>query len=127
VRDCADVIISQIEAVAKAKELFPDLIYSQSYEALVNKPEEEIKSLVKWLGWNWNSCYLSPHHNRRAVNTASVLQVRSPINNRSVNGWMNFLELLAPAVPILSEHHLFKGLADEFEEARSRAASEKTQ
>ena len=48
---------------------------------------KEIKALIKWLNWEWNNSYLSPHLNKRSVSTASNVQVRYPINSNSIGGW----------------------------------------
>ena len=66
-------------------------------------PNKEIKSLINWLGWEWNESYLSPHLNDRAVYTASDIQVRSPINSKSVGGWKNYKEMLRPAMEIITK------------------------
>ena len=42
---------------------------------------KKIKTLISWLGWEWNKSYLSPHLNLRTVSIASNIQVRSPINS----------------------------------------------
>ena len=70
---------------------------------LVSNPNQEIKSLISWLGWKWNDSYLKPHLNQRAVSTRSNVEIRSPINSKSVNGWKNYKEMLKPAIEILTQ------------------------
>ena len=48
---------------------------------------QEIKKLLNWLRFSWNENYLKPHKNKQGFFTASNVQVRSPINNKSVGGW----------------------------------------
>ena len=72
------------------------------YDVLVTNPETTIKSLIKWLGWQWNENYLSPHNNQRTVLTASDVQIRSPINPKSIGGWKHYKNMLEPAMSILS-------------------------
>ena len=66
-----------------------------------NNPEKTIKSLIKWLGWDWNNDYLYPHINQRPIFTSSDVQVRSPINSKSIGGWKNYEEILQPVFKIL--------------------------
>ena len=92
------------------KNLFSSSIYQIDYDLLVTNPETTIKSLIKWLGWQWNDDYLSPHKNQRTVLTASDVQIRSPINRKSVGGWKNYKNMLKPAMSILSTTDQFKDL-----------------
>ena len=90
------------------KNLFSSSIYEMDYDLLVTNPEPKIKSLIKWLGWQWNKNYLSPHKNQRTVLTASDVQIRSPINPKSIGGWKNYKNMLKPAISILSATDQFK-------------------
>jgi len=105
--DSAEVLIEQEKAMSRYKKLFSQSIYTFNYDNLVNSPELELKKLLAWLGWDWNNKYLSPHKNNIAINTASVLQVRQPINNKSVGGWKNYLKILEPSRRLLIESKLF--------------------
>ena len=92
------------------KKEFNRDIYSLNFDALVTNPSEEIKSLILWLGWNWNDLYLSPHLNKRKVSTRSNVEVRSPINTKSLGGWKNYKKMLNPAINILSETERYQKL-----------------
>ena len=92
------------------KKRFKSKIYDLNYDSLVTNPTEEIKSLISWLGWDWNDKYLSPHLNPRAVSTASNIQVRSPINSKSIGGWKNYKEMLRPAMEIIIKKDKYKNL-----------------
>jgi len=89
---------------------FKNHIYSLNYDKLVTHPTEEIKSLIGWLGWNWNDLYLSPHLNNRKVSTRSNVQVRSPINTKSLGGWKNYKEMLRPAMEIITQKETYRDL-----------------
>ncbi len=101
--DCANVYLDQEKIMTHYKNKFRSKIYDLNYDLLVSKPNQEIKSLIYWLGWEWNDAYLSPHLNPRSVSTASSVQVRSPINSKSIGGWKNYKEMLKPAIDILSQ------------------------
>ena len=102
--DCAEVYSDQEEIMKIYKKKYQSIIYSLNYDKLVNNPEDELKALINWLGWQWNDIYLSPHLNKRTVTTRSNVQVRSPINSKSVGGWKNYKEMLKPAIEILMKN-----------------------
>ena len=108
--DSAKVYIDQDEIMRTYKKEFRSDIYSLNFDALVTDPTEEIKSLILWLGWNWNDLYLSPHLNKRKVSTRSNVEVRSPINTKSLGGWKNYKKMLNPAINILSETESYQKL-----------------
>ena len=85
------------------KHRFRAKIYDLNYDSLVSNPSKEIQSLISWLNWKWDNKYLSPHLNRRSVSTASSIQVRSPINSKSIGGWKNYKDMLKPAIEILTQ------------------------
>ena len=87
--------------MAEYKKKYSSKIYDLNYDNLVNNPLNEIKPLITWLGWQWNNIYLSPHLNQRSVLTASNVQVRYPISNKSVGGWRNYKNMLQPAIKTL--------------------------
>ena len=96
--DIARVLINQHKLMQTYKKLFPKHIFSVDYDNLVSKPELEIKKLINWLNFEWNENYLSPHLNIRNVSTTSNVQVRSPINKKSLSGWENYKVLLSPVI-----------------------------
>ena len=108
--DCAGIYLDQEKVMKKYKNRFPSKIYDLNYDSLVTNPNQEIKSLIKWLGWEWDDSYLSPHLNTRSVSTASNIQVRSPINSRSIGGWKNYKEMLKPAIEIITQIDRYRDL-----------------
>ena len=96
--------------MSKFKNKFRSKIYDLNYDSLVTNPTQEIKSLISWLGWDWNDKYLSPHLNPRSVSTASTVQVRSPINSKSIGGWKNYKDLLKPAMEIITQNNKYQNL-----------------
>ncbi len=108
--DSAAVYYDQDEIMKIYKKEFKELIYELNYDELVTNPSEEIKLLIRWLGWEWNDLYLSPHLNNRKVSTRSNVQVRSPINRKSLGGWKNYKEMLRPAMEIITQKDKYKYL-----------------
>ena len=108
--DCAEVYLDQKRVMYEYKKRFRENIYDLNYELLVKNPDEEIKCLINWLGWEWNKSYLKPHLNQRSVMTASDVQVRSKINSKSIGVWKNYKEMLIPAIEILVQDDEYKNL-----------------
>ena len=108
--DCAEVYSDQEEIMKTYKKEFRSQIYDLNYDELVTNPLREIKSLIKWLGWEWNDAYLSPHLNKRSVFTRSNVEIRSPINSKSVGGWRNYRDMLKPAIAIIAKIEKYKKL-----------------
>ena len=108
--DSAKVYLDQEQIMNIYKDRFRQKIYDLNYDLLVKNPHKEIKSLINWLGWEWNESYLSPDLNERAVYTASDIQVRSPINSKSIGGWKNYKEMLRPAMEIITKKDKYKDL-----------------
>ena len=112
--DCTKVYLEHDHVMTEYKKIFPNKIYDFNYDSLVTNPKEEIKSLIEWLNWNWNNSYLSPHLNNRTVSTASDVQVRFPINSKSLGGWKNYKELLRPVIEYIANYDKYSYLIDQF-------------
>ncbi len=110
IEDCAKVFLNQEKVMNIYKKQFSSNIFAVNYDLLVTNPKTIIKPLIKWLGWEWNEKYLSPHKNQRAVLTASNVQVRSPINSKSIGSWKNYKEILKPAIEILTKTDKYREL-----------------
>ena len=108
--DCAKVYLNQEKVMNEYKKKFPKKIYDLNYDSLVSNTNQEIKSLISWLGWQWDDKFLSPHLSKRSVSTASNIQVRSPINSKSVGGWKNYKDMLKPAMEIIVKEEKYKNL-----------------
>lgn len=96
------------------KELFPNRIYSLTYEDLVSDQEQKTRELLDYCELPWQDNCLSFYDNISAINTASTLQVRQPMYNKSIGAWKIFAEQLAPAARILG---LDKNKAEETDTA----------
>ena len=108
--DCARVYLKQEETIRKFKDRYRSYIFDLNYDKLVSEPTHEIKSLISWVGWEWDSAYLYPHLNPRSISTASSVKVRSPINSKSIQAWKNYKDLLMPAINILESSEQYKNI-----------------
>ncbi len=104
------VYLDQEKIMSIYKDRFRPNIYDLNYDLLVKNPHKQIKLLINWLGWEWNESYLSPHLNLRAVYTASDIQVRSPINSKSIGGWKNYKDMLQPTIKLLTQTERYPNL-----------------
>jgi hypothetical protein len=68
----------------------PGRVLSLQYEQLVSDPENQIRRLLDFAGLEFEPACLSPEQARRAVNTASALQVREPIHARGIGHWQRY-------------------------------------
>ncbi len=71
------------------------------YEELVSSPETEARDILNFLGLPWDPAVLAPEAVERPIATASRLQVREPINPRSVGRWRRYEAQLAPLMDAL--------------------------
>jgi hypothetical protein len=68
------------------------------FEALVTEPELWIRTILAHCGLAEEPQVFAPHENRRAVATASAMQVRQPINRRGIGSAEPYREYLEPFV-----------------------------
>ena len=81
-----------------------DEIFEVQYEELVTDQEPISRQLIEHVGLEWDNTCLDFHENKRAVKTASNLQVRRPIYNNSIDRWRRYEKQLAPLVAMLENH-----------------------
>ena len=101
--DAAKLLIAHERALQIPKKKHPHKIFTFDYDLFVNAPEANLRKLLTWLDLEFNPDYLHPEKSTTSINTASVIQARKPISNRSVGGWKKYENLLKPALKILQE------------------------
>tara|TARA_B100000989_G_scaffold263756_1_gene215811 strand:+ start:417 stop:2057 length:1641 start_codon:yes stop_codon:yes gene_type:complete len=69
---------------------FKERIININYENFVNNFENEIRSLIKKLGINWEENIKNYSKNARPVQTASLLQVRGSIKKNTSEEWKKY-------------------------------------
>ncbi len=84
------------------KEL-PNNFTIVKYEKLVNNPEVEAKKIMKFCDLSWQASCLDIQGNSAPVATASTLQVRQPISNKSVGNWKKYDKHLDKVKEILTQ------------------------
>jgi tetratricopeptide (TPR) repeat protein len=78
------------------REVLPIEMLEVDYTRLVDSPESTIRGLVEYCGLDWDPECLAFHKSKRAVRTASNVQVREPIHRRSIDRWKNYEKHLGP-------------------------------
>jgi hypothetical protein len=82
-------------------EVLPGRILELDYESLVTHPQEQARRLLAHCGLDWNDRCLEFDKSARAVRTASLGQVRQPINRGSVDRWRRYAAHLTPLLDTL--------------------------
>ena len=70
-------------------------IFVLDNEELVNNQETVSKKLIEHCELEWEEKCLDFHKNKRQVRTASIEQVRKPINNKSIGAWKKYEDYLS--------------------------------
>ena len=89
-RDLAQFYNSYSKLMDFWHELFPNQIYDISYEDLTTNQEEETRNLLDYCELDWDESCLNFYTNKRAVKTASSLQVKEPIYQGSSEVWKKY-------------------------------------
>ncbi len=85
-------------------QTFPDKIYDLCYEDLTTNQEEETRKLLKYCELDWDENCLNFHNSKRAVKTASALQVTQKMYQGSSEAWKKHEEYLQPLIKSLSSY-----------------------
>ena len=73
-------------------------IFVLDNEELVNNQETISKKLIGFCELDWEEQCLEFHKNKRQVRTASIEQVRKPINNKSIGAWKKYEKYLSEMI-----------------------------
>ncbi len=104
--DISSLYLHYFETMEEYKINYGESIYDYYYEDLIENPNNVITGILKWLDWDWDEKYLSPHQNKRNVRTASSAQIRKKFYSSSIGIWKEYKELLEPAIEIIKTNKL---------------------
>ena len=62
-------------------------MYCLDHEQLINNPKKIVTEVLKYCELEWEDECMNFHKNKRIVRTASNMQVREPINKKSIRAW----------------------------------------
>ena len=88
------------------KKKYPISLIEIDYDKFVLDYEKNSKLLIKKLGLNWEDKILRFHENNRAVETNSLLQVRSKVYQGSSKNWKKYEKHLLPIMEILKNNNI---------------------
>jgi len=73
------------------------------YEDIVRDVESQARRLIDFVGLDWDPACLAFHASTRAVQTASVAQVRRPLYASSIARWRRYGPLVAALAPTMGK------------------------
>ncbi|MFT5502216.1 MAG: hypothetical protein ACI88G_002359 [Woeseiaceae bacterium] len=97
-QDVCDYYKMYVDMMEFWHEKFPGRIYDLNYEALTEHQEDESRKLLDHIGLDWEDQCLEFYDIKRAIQTASVSQVRKEIYQGSSDEWRNYEKQLEPMV-----------------------------
>ncbi len=106
--DISNLYMHYFETMEEYKIKYGENIYDYYYEDLIEDPNNVIPKIINWLDWDWDEKYLSPHKNKRNVQTASSAQIRKKFYTSSIGIWKEYKELLEPAIEIIKTNKLLR-------------------
>jgi len=99
--EVAEHFLLQDELMQHWKRVMPGFVYDVSYEALVQNPEEQIRTLLDFCGLEWQENCLEFHRSDRTVRTASAMQVRQPLYKDAMQSWKRYADYITPMRDVL--------------------------
>lgn len=78
------------ELIDHWEKVMGDDLMRVEYESLIANPRETIGAVLDFLGEPWDDACLEFDKHERSVGTASVWQVRQPLNPKSIGRWQNY-------------------------------------
>ena len=78
------------------QSVLPIPVLDFHYEELINHQERQSRTLIEFIGLDWDDNCLSSHKTNRRIQALGSWQVRQPIHNNSVARWKHYEEFLGP-------------------------------
>ncbi len=76
------------------------------YEQLVRDPKENVKAILAHCDLPYEPQCVDVQNNKLPVSTASKVQVREPINTKSLGRWRQFEQQLQPVAELLKQANI---------------------
>ena len=83
------------------EKLKANRIYTLNYEDLVINPDKEVKNVLKHCSLDFEADCLNFQTSKRAVRTASVVQVKDGLHSGSLKKWKHFEKYIQPMKEII--------------------------
>ena len=88
------------------REKYPMSLIEVDYDKFVLDYETNSKTVIEKIGLNWEDQILKFYENNRAVETNSLLQVRSKVYQDSSQKWKKYEKYLKPIMDILKANNI---------------------
>lgn len=85
------------------RRVLPGRFFDLCYEKLVRDQDGETRRLLDYCGLGWHDDCLRFYEHQRPVFTASSVQVRQPLTNRSIGLWKKYENILLPLTRFLEQ------------------------
>lgn len=99
--DLAAYILSHRRLMDHWRTVLPGRFLDVDYETLVADQEGVSRAIIEYCGLEWRDACLRFHENTAPAATASAVQVRQPIHDRSVGLWRRYACELRPLADAL--------------------------
>lgn len=101
-KDLAEYYRQYLRITAHWRSVLPASVFHEvNYERLVESPEESVNNILAACRLDFAPECLAFFNNPRRVDTASVWQVREPLNSMSIGRWERYREFLGALEAIL--------------------------
>lgn len=94
--DVASYYADYVRLMAHVDAVLPGQVHRVVYERMVGDTEAQVRSLLDYVGVDYEPACLAFHETKRAVRTASSEQVRQPIYKDATEEWQAYLPFLGP-------------------------------
>ncbi|MEL7187366.1 MAG: sulfotransferase [Pseudomonadota bacterium] len=101
--ECAEYYLQYVRLMAHWNERLPGRVLTVNYEDVVADVEAQARRILDFCELPWEDGCLEFYETKRAVNTASSEQVRSPIYTGAVDFWKHYEEELGELKDILAD------------------------
>ena len=86
-----------LETMAHWREVLPaGTLLEVRYEDLITDQERWSRTILEFVGLEWDASCLSFNETKRTVSTTSAWQVRQKLYTRSVQRWRHYEKFLGP-------------------------------
>jgi len=107
--DCAERVRQSDRMLAHWRDVLPLRMLDLRYEAMVREPEATARSMVAFLDLPWDPACLAFHTRPGVVTSASVWQVRRPIQSGSAGRWRRYRRHLGPLLAAFGQGPVARG------------------
>jgi tetratricopeptide (TPR) repeat protein len=92
------------QLIDRWKAVLPGRIHEVFYEDLVANTELNARSMIDYIGLEWEDSVMDRQDSQRSVRTLSVWQVRQPVYQSSKGKWRNYEKHLGPLVEAIGPY-----------------------